>query len=251
MDGSVWNLTESLQLVLTDLDLRYQSFENNLALIFSWLFNFWPYLRVQLSFPMQIQKSLSFPLYNKTQYNILERFSLEYWKPKSKWPLTNHSVCKQFNGPISTESVCMQAAPSAGKRVRGSHDLFWTSDWSTLNWKPLYSDTRVAFFPYNCASSIFSCRLFSNLCRVFSKIGILQLYAIGFTTEFPICRTFAIITTSLETHLRQKSLTVYKFTAGSQEANDNAITMNKVFESFMFRSMFRQILEMNVLNESE
>ena len=56
----------------------------------------------------------------------MERFSIECRKTKTKViTLTNYNRRKQHKGPIRTRSKYMQPAPSAGKRVRPSHDWFW------------------------------------------------------------------------------------------------------------------------------
>ena len=57
---------------------------------------------------------------------LLERFSFECRKTKTKViTLTNHNSRKQSNEPIRARSKYMSPVPSAGKRVRVSHDWFW------------------------------------------------------------------------------------------------------------------------------
>ena len=57
---------------------------------------------------------------------VTERFSFECRKTKTKEiTLTNHNSCKQSNEPIRDRSKYMSPLPSAGKRVRVSHDWFW------------------------------------------------------------------------------------------------------------------------------
>ena len=64
------------------------------------------------------------------------------------------------------------------------------------------------------------------------------MYAIGLTKEFPKCKTIPTKTTSAGIHSLQKtSRMTYKTTAGTQQANDSAMTRNTVFESFTFLSM--------------
>ena len=62
----------------------------------------------------------------KDNYNLKERFSFECRKTKTKViTLTNHNSRKQFNEPIRARSKYMSPVPSAGKRVRVSHNWFW------------------------------------------------------------------------------------------------------------------------------
>ena len=57
---------------------------------------------------------------------LIERFSIECRKTKTKViTLTNHNSCKQSNEPNRARSKYMSPVPSAGKRVRVSHDWFW------------------------------------------------------------------------------------------------------------------------------
>ena len=56
----------------------------------------------------------------------IERFSIECCKTKTKVITpTNHKKHKRHNGPIRTQSKCMQPVSSAGKHVRARHDWFW------------------------------------------------------------------------------------------------------------------------------
>ena len=58
--------------------------------------------------------------------SLLERFSFECRKAKTKViTLTNHNSRKQFKEPIRARSKYMSPVPSAGKRVRVSHDWFF------------------------------------------------------------------------------------------------------------------------------
>ena len=60
----------------------------------------------------------------------LERFSFGCRKTKTKViTLTNHNSRKQSNEPIRARSKYMLPVPSAGKRVRVSHDWFWFYFW--------------------------------------------------------------------------------------------------------------------------
>ena len=62
----------------------------------------------------------------KEKFAFIEQFSLECHKTKFKViTLTNHNRRRQSNEPIRTQRKCMQLAPSAGKRVRPSHDWSW------------------------------------------------------------------------------------------------------------------------------
>ena len=55
-----------------------------------------------------------------------ERFSVKCRKTKTKViTLTNHNSRKQSNELIRARSKYMSSVPSAGKRVRVSHDWFW------------------------------------------------------------------------------------------------------------------------------
>ena len=56
----------------------------------------------------------------------MERYSIECRKTKTKViTLTNHNSRKKSNEPIRARSKYMSPVPSAGKRVRVSHDWFW------------------------------------------------------------------------------------------------------------------------------
>ena len=58
---------------------------------------------------------------------LLEQFLFECRKTKTKvTSLTNHNSRKQSNEPIRARSKYMSPVPSAGKRVRISHDWFWS-----------------------------------------------------------------------------------------------------------------------------
>ena len=60
------------------------------------------------------------------QLSVIERFSFKCRKTKTKViTLTNHNSRKQSNEPIRARSKYMSPVPSAGKRVRVSHDWFW------------------------------------------------------------------------------------------------------------------------------
>ena len=60
----------------------------------------------------------------------LERFSFQFPKTKTKViTLTNHNSHKQSYKPIRARSKYMSPVPSAGKRVRVSHDWFWFYFW--------------------------------------------------------------------------------------------------------------------------
>ena len=85
-----------------------------------------------------------------------------------------------------------------------------------------------------------TCRLWTSPFRVFLKVDSLQVYAIGFIREFAKCKTVPTQTTSAGMHSLQKtSRMTYKNIAGTQQANDNAMIRNTVFESFTFLSMLR------------
>ena len=60
----------------------------------------------------------------------LKRFSFECRKTKTKVITpTNHNRRRQSNEPMRTQSKKMSPVPSAGKRVRASHDWFWFYFW--------------------------------------------------------------------------------------------------------------------------
>ena len=57
--------------------------------------------------------------------SVIERFSFECRKSKTKViSLTNHNIRKESNELIRARSKYMSPVPSAGKRVRVSHDWF-------------------------------------------------------------------------------------------------------------------------------
>ena len=106
------------------------------------------------------------------------------------------------------------------------------------------------FFFQSFVISTRTCRLFRSLFSVFLKIDSLQVYAIGLTREFAKCKTVPTKTTSAGIHSLQKtSRMTSKMTAGTQQANDNVMTRNTVFESFTFLSMLRLWSLLNIWGE--
>ena len=112
--------------------LKKTEFSKQLMTVYAARLTVWPFLKpFSLRWcwwvPVQFNSINSF---RQVYLHRLERFSNECRKTKTKVITpANHNEHTLPNEPIRTRSKYMQPTPSAGKRVRPSHDWFWFNLW--------------------------------------------------------------------------------------------------------------------------